>query len=118
MNSDLDDTLTDHDCFNYHDSDEASDGAPEIWDLDESEVMCETDFSISEGNKKLYYTVSYFLLFFQLCNRMSDRALKHNILMFISSVLKYIPTVLHGEGDNDSLTQLIGNFPKTINFIL
>lgn len=113
--SNLDETTSSSDYDDDDDDDEnAKESAPEIWDLEESDLESE-DNSTDKASDNLYYTLSYFFLFFQLCYHISDRALKH-ILMFVSSFLNWMSTAINvqGNGDNTTYIRLIKNFPMTI----
>lgn len=97
--------------FAFSSSDESDDLAPEIWDSDsDTDSEAAGDIPPSHSVKGLNYVLSYFLLFFQLCYRLSDRGLQH-IMSFISSLLLWLTTLFRG---NDTLSQLSSQFPKTI----
>lgn len=63
-------------------SDSEGDSGPEIWDM-EPDMECEPSRTIKNGHS-LLYSVSYFLLFFQLCYKISDRAMKHILNLILS----------------------------------
>ena len=106
-----------------HDTDSSSDSensGPEIWDV-EVDVECEPSNVEKEHAHKLLYSISYFLLFFQLCYKVSDSAIKH-ILNLMTSLLYWVPFFLDSKNssdntstsDNTNLTELATNFPKTL----
>lgn len=69
------------------------DSAPEVWDETETSIS-ETDTDSEESHqtapvKQLHYIVCLFLAFFQLCFRVSDRALSH-LLTFLSVLFSHL----------------------------
>ena len=80
------------DDFNLSSSDESDDLAPEIWDSD-SDSEGTPPVSATHSVKGLNYALSYFLLFSQLCYRLSDRGLEH-IISLISSLLFWLTTII------------------------
>ena len=69
------------------------DSAPEVWDETDTSLT-ETDTESEESHqtapvKQLHYIVCLFLAFFQLCFRVSDRALLH-LLSFFSALFNHL----------------------------
>ena len=78
--------------IDIHGTDSSSDSensGPEIWDV-EADVEYEPSNMEKEHAHKLLYCISYFLLFFQLCYKVSDRTIK-NILNLMTSLLYWVP---------------------------
>ena len=91
-------------------SSDNSDSGAEVWD--ETEECCsdsETETPQSPATSQLTYFVCLFLSFFQLCFRISDRALSL-LLSFISALLQHI-----GSRVNDSAyNSFMKAFPSTL----
>ena len=68
-------------------SDESDDLAPEIWS-DDSDTDSEKETISPQHNRMIYYVLSYFLLFFQLCYHVSDRGLHHIFTLISLLVIK------------------------------
>ena len=90
----------------------ASDSAPEVWD-DESSFS-ENKLDPEDPNKltaakQLHYTVCLLLSFFQLCFRLSARALIF-LLLFLSALFKHFCSFIQ----NDYFTAFAKMFPTTL----
>jgi len=77
LNEDFNLSITESEHFS-----DSEDSGPEILEI-EPDIKCESNKS-NENSHKLLYSVSYFLLFFQLCYKISDRAMKHILNLILS----------------------------------
>ena len=90
-----------------------SDSGPEVWDeASDSEVENDSDSTELHHNNamQLYYVVCLFLNFFQLCYRISDRALSH-LLLFFSVLLRHLS--FHVQ-NSPLLVTFVNKFPTTL----
>ena len=81
---------------------------PEIWELDSDSEFTKSDSQQSTIVHGFLHTMSFLLLFFQLCYHVCDRGL-HLILNIVSSIFHWV--VCPG---NDAIKHVITGFPKTI----
>ena len=71
-------------------NDSENESATEVWDVEESESNAsDSDECGEETHAQLHYVVSVFLSFFQLCFRISDRAMMH-LLSFLSALFHFL----------------------------
>ncbi len=83
--------------------------APEIWEADSDSDNDGEIRSMSDNLKNVQFILSYFILFFQLCYRISDRGVRH-LLNFISSLFLFLSTIV----PNANIKDFALIFPKTI----
>ena len=92
-------------------SSDESDSAPEVWDTCSSESESESEEShTSTPVRNLQYVVCLFLAFFQLCFRISDKALVY-LLSFLCALFKYLCSHVR---DAPFLVAFAKTFPTTL----
>ena len=91
----------------------SSESGPEVWDeTSDSSSSDESDSDLNcavDDAENLRFIVCLFLAFFQLCHRVSDRALSH-LLSFLFALLNHLMSYAKGP----PIVNFIKNFPTTI----
>lgn len=92
-------------------SDEScNESATEVWEGEFSASESESSESQEGTHTQLHFMISIFLSFFQLCFRISDRAIVH-LLSFMSALFHFLSS---HSNDSGLLKKFTDGFPKTL----